>query len=71
MAGAVVCATRHGDAPATLPTIRAAVRAIAHPGGFLGRTKDGEPGVMVIGKGWQRLVAFVHMYRMLRPHPRS
>jgi hypothetical protein len=35
--------------PDTPPTIREAVREIAHLGGFLGRTHDGEPGVTVIG----------------------
>jgi len=53
--------------PETPPTIREAVREIAHLGGFLGRTHDGEPGVTVIWKGWQRLVEFVHMYRIMRP----
>jgi hypothetical protein len=65
---ALWCA-RHDTAtpPETPPTIREAVREIAHLGGFLGRTHDGEPGVTVIWKGWQRLVEFVHMYRILRP----
>jgi hypothetical protein len=66
---ALWCARYDTDTPPdTPPTIREAVREIAHLGGFLGRTHDGEPGVTVIWKGWQRLVEFVHMYRILRPH---
>lgn len=37
------------------PTIRQAVRWIAQLGGFLGRKSDGEPGITVIWRGWQRL----------------
>ena len=41
--------------PPTPPTVRQAVRWIAQLGGFLGRKSDGEPGVTVIWRGWQRL----------------
>jgi hypothetical protein len=41
--------------PPTPPTVRQAVRWIAKLGGFLGRKSDGEPGVTVIWRGWQRL----------------
>jgi hypothetical protein len=41
--------------PQTPPTVRQAVRWIAQLGGFLGRQSDGEPGVTVIWRGWQRL----------------
>lgn len=41
--------------PATPPTVRQAVRWIAQLGGFLGRKRDGEPGITVIWRGWQRL----------------
>jgi len=69
---ALWCARYDTDTPPeTPPTIREAVREIAHLGGFLGRKHDGEPGVTVIWKGWQRLVEFVHMYRILRPHAQS
>ena len=34
---------------------REAVRLIAKLGGFLGRRHDGEPGITVIWRGWQRL----------------
>jgi hypothetical protein len=41
--------------PDEIPTVRQAVRWIAQLGGFLGRKSDGEPGVTVIWRGWQRL----------------
>lgn len=41
--------------PESVPTVRQAVRWIAQLGGFLGRKGDGEPGVVVIWRGWQRL----------------
>jgi hypothetical protein len=41
--------------PDEVPTVREAVRWIARLGGFLGRKSDGEPGVTVIWRGWQRL----------------
>lgn len=40
--------------PPTPPTVHQAVRWIAQLGGFLGRKSDGEPGVTVIWRGWQR-----------------
>lgn len=41
--------------PQSVPTVRQAVRWIAQLGGFLGRKGDGEPGVVVVWRGWQRL----------------
>ena len=41
--------------PPTPPTVRQAVRWIAQLGGFLGRKQDGEPGITVLWRGWQRL----------------
>lgn len=41
--------------PSTPPTVRQAVRWIAQLGGFLGRKSDGEPGILVVWRGWQRL----------------
>jgi hypothetical protein len=41
--------------PETPPTVRQTVRWIAQLGGFLGRKRDGEPGVTAIWRGWQRL----------------
>ncbi len=41
--------------PAEPPTVREVVRWIGQLGGFLGRKSDGEPGITVIWRGWQRL----------------
>lgn len=41
--------------PPAPPTVRQAVRWIAQLGGFLGRKHDGEPGITLIWRGWQRL----------------
>lgn len=35
--------------------MRQAVHWVAKLGGFLGRKGDGEPGVVVVWRGWQRL----------------
>ena len=56
-------------APAKPPTLRQAVRWIAQLGGFLGRKRDGEPGVTVLWKGFQHLVDVAAMYRIMRPAP--
>jgi hypothetical protein len=56
-------------APAKPPTLRQAVRWIAQLGGFLGRKRDGEPGVTVVWKGFQHLVDVAAMYRIMRPAP--
>lgn len=56
-------------APAHPPTLRQAVRWIAQLGGFLGRKRDGEPGVTVLWKGFQHLVDIAAMYRIMRPAP--
>jgi hypothetical protein len=41
--------------PDTTPTVHQIVRWIAQLGGFLGRKSDGEPGVITLWRGWQRL----------------
>jgi hypothetical protein len=58
-------------APAKPPTVRQAVGWIAQLGGFLGRKRDGEPGVTVLWKGFQHLVDSAAMYRIMRPAPPS
>lgn len=55
--------------PATPPPLRQAVRWIAQLGGFLGRERDGEPGVTVLWRGFQHLTALTFMYRIMRPPP--
>jgi hypothetical protein len=41
--------------PESPPTVYQAIRWIAQLGGFLGRKRDGEPGIVVLWRGWQRL----------------
>jgi len=62
-------------APPKPPSLRQALRWIAQLGGFLGRKRDGEPGVSVLWKGFQHLVDVTAMYRIMRsaptPQPRA
>jgi hypothetical protein len=51
--------------PEQEPTVREAVRWIARLGGFLGRKNDGEPGITVIWRGWQRLHDIAATWRLL------
>jgi hypothetical protein len=54
--------------PASLaPTVRQALRWIAQLGGFLARKHDGEPGVTVIWRGWQRLSDISAAYLVFYP----
>lgn len=39
----------------TPPTVRQATCWIAQLGGFLSRKSNGEPGIIVVWRGWQRL----------------
>ena len=41
--------------PKSPPSTHQVIRWIAQLGGFLGRKSDGEPGIVVIWRGWQRL----------------
>ena len=54
---------------ALLPTVHQATRWIARLGGFLARKRDGEPGVTVIWRGWQRLADISAAFLAFRPHP--
>jgi len=51
--------------PATPPTLRDAIRWIAHLGGFLGRKRDGEPGVTTIWRGLRRLHDLAMLWQLL------
>lgn len=46
------------------PTIAEAVRQIAMLGGFMGRKRDGAPGVKALWTGWRRLMDLTHGYRL-------
>jgi hypothetical protein len=51
--------------PETMPTVHQVVRWIAQLGGFLGRKCDGEPGVTVLWRGWQRLQDLADMWLVM------
>lgn len=44
------------------PKIKDVVRWIARSGGFLARKQDGNPGTIVIWKGWKRLNDLTHIF---------
>jgi hypothetical protein len=52
--------------PAQSPTLREVVRLLGKLGGHLGRKGDGEPGVMVLWRGWMRLYESVEMLHALQ-----
>jgi len=54
--------------PEDVPTVHQVVRWIAQLGGFLGRKHDGEPGVTVIWRGWQRRQAITRMWQVMQGH---
>jgi len=49
------------------PTLEESARYIAHLGGFIGRKSDGQPGVKVLWRGWQRLQDLVAMWNIFHP----
>lgn len=56
--------------PATeCPTQAQAIRWIAQLGGFIGRKRDGQPGVKVLWRGWQRLQDIVAIWKLFHPYP--
>jgi len=48
-------------------TVRDFVFAVAKLGGFLGRRRDGEPGVRALWRGYQRLQDMVAGFRLHLP----
>lgn len=50
-----LCLAIKKEVPAKPPTVREAVRMIGQLGGFLGRRSDGESGITVIWRGWEKL----------------
>lgn len=59
---------RTAQFPEQVPTVRQVVRWIAQLGGFLGRKHDGEPGVTVVWRGWQRLHDLTMMWQVMQGH---
>lgn len=52
--------------PGQPPTLRDTVRLLGKLGGHLGRKGDGEPGVLVLWRGWMRLYESVEMLHSLQ-----
>ncbi len=62
-----LCATISGNAspPLEPPSLHDAVRMIAKLGGFLGRKRDGQPGVKTIWRGLRRLHDIAATWKLL------
>lgn len=58
----VVCAFHQHSTPNL--SVRAFVRSVARLGGFLGRKHDGEPGVLTLWRGYQRLQDMLQGYHL-------
>lgn len=52
-----------------IPTVRDVILWIAKLGGFLARRSDGEPGITVIWRGWQRLTDIASAWLIFANHP--
>jgi hypothetical protein len=52
--------------PEQPPTLRDTVRMLGRLGGHLGRKCDGEPGVLVLWRGWMRLYESVEMLHAVK-----
>lgn len=52
--------------PKKPPTVEQFIRWTAQLGGFLGRARDGNPGIKAIWKGYQRLCDYTAIYNILK-----
>lgn len=59
--------TRH--IPPVPPSLHDTMRWIAQLGGFLARKGDGDPGIKVLWRGWQRLHDIAATWQILSPPP--
>jgi hypothetical protein len=67
---ALYCFIHQVSQPPTIPpTLREVTRWIAQLGGFLGRTRDAQPGTTVLWRGLQRLHDIVATWQLLHPPP--
>ena len=66
-------AHQSGEIPTfgSCPTLEEACRWIAQLGGFIGRKSDGQPGVKVLWRGWQRLQDLAAMWQIFHPPPQD
>jgi Transposase DNA-binding/Transposase Tn5 dimerisation domain/Transposase DDE domain len=58
---------KHPIPDSLAPTVHQTLRWIAQLGGFLARKNDGEPGVTVVWRGWQRLSDISQAYLAFHP----
>ena len=66
---ALYCVThKTATPPAKPPTLAQAIRWVAQLGRFLGRKGDGEPGVTVLWRGFQRLANLTTMFLIMQPN---
>jgi hypothetical protein len=56
--------SRRKGEPSGPPTLGEAMRQIAMLGGFMGRKRDGAPGVKALWTGWRRLMDLTQGYRL-------
>lgn len=68
---ALYCRIHHTPhPPATAPPLQQAVRWIAQLGGFIGRARDGQPGIQTLWQGFQELIPITEMYRIMKHNQR-
>lgn len=60
---------KNPNPPNVPPTLKEAVLMISKLGGFIGRKGDGNPGIMVMWRGLQRLNDIAAVWFFLRPPP--
>lgn len=56
---------KRSDMPSKPPTLKEAIRWIAGNGGFKGRKSDGEPGLISIWRGWNRVLVGAEMFELI------
>ena len=56
----------HGQPPPPPPPLRERGRRLAPLGGFLARTREGEPGIKALWQGYQRLHDFIYAIETYR-----
>jgi hypothetical protein len=62
------CFLHHtSEPPEQAPSLGEAIRMIAKLGGFLGRKRDGQPGVEVLWRGMEKLSIIVESWKSFRP----
>ena len=64
-------AVEGSEPPDKAPGLRVAIRQLARLGGFLGRTRDGEPGVTTVWRGIRRLDDLTLGWTLAEQAPRA